>query len=1064
MVIILHDACYGHRFARPRTSKANLNTIVERPERIQATVLGVSTAYVRLGGQHAEGHQPPGRAISFGLAHTTPFRIRKSSRAVSLISPAVTQVHGTKWMAELKAMCDGAESKLALNGKELVRPTSSANNNEEKPKLHEGDLYLCAESLDALEGALGGVCDAVDAVFSGSVTKRSFVSVRPPGHHCSANYPSGFCWVNNVHVGISHASMVHGLTHAAIIDFDLHHGDGSQAITWAHNAKTAALPKNVPVSKKTAIGYFSLHDINSYPCEWGDEEKVQNASLCLENAHGQSIWNVHLQPWKSEAEFWTLYESRYSVLLDKTRAFLRNHYDKIRSFTHSPNPIGAIFISAGFDASEWESPGMQRHKVNVPTDFYARFTRDIIGVADEEGLGVDGRVISVLEGGYSDRALTSGVLSHICGLASKTGGGGSMEARNGLGFEMGRRMGSLSLGTGNQNNQEDTTPTVAIVDSSWWSLQHLEQLEAVANQSAPTIPLKKSRNGATTYNSPTQSFTAKIVAPGFARRSFSGSAYGQRSSSSASSRAPTPPLPDVDWITAAHALCKLLIPSDRQISSCKVEDLNAEATRARRVRQSGIGLVQEAPLLNAVPMQLRDRKAKGPSVKTESDEEKVLQRASRRKTIAGAAISKLSNPGNEISFTQAASRPMRRRSSVASTVMSIENMGHEISERGFREDQSMGQVEATGNRPPSSLNVRPGSSMSTRPVLPLPVIKKARVPSKSKPLQGNMTKKQPNKATVDLAPSSPVAPEVGLHREPSISTTASENNSVFKAQPVTQPDVDHLASGMKKMSIKLNVAQRDESKLREVKPKAAPKQPRKSNVGRPAKKTLLDRSTYTATPIQEQPEIVTAKADSDTFAEKQPVASILKESPPLSFHQTEPQNEKPHAMSTETITHDLPSSFASPNPVTVAAPTDALGSSSVDSIPVSNLSTTVSNESSSVVPSNDRLSPFPAPSELPIPPPSTPKRTKQDLPTFTSTSPITFGKPSFPTQLIDRVIAKEPPILQGDMTEPLPHSEHIQRPANPTATPASEVTDHGKHQDQLADIWGVPDTPQQRTT
>ncbi|MCJ1437795.1 hypothetical protein MMC27_007182 [Xylographa pallens] len=1064
VVIILHDACYGHRFARPRTSKANLNTIVERPERIQATVLGVSTAYIRLGGRHAEGHQPPGRAISLGLANNAPFRIRKSSRAVSLISPAVTQVHGTKWMADLKAMCDGAESKLALNGKELVRPTSSANNNEEKPKLHEGDLYLCAESLDALEGALGGVCDAVDAVFSGSITKRSFVSVRPPGHHCSASYPSGFCWVNNVHVGISHASMVHGLTHAAIIDFDLHHGDGSQAITWAHNAKTAALPKNVPVSKKTAIGYFSLHDINSYPCEWGDEEKVQNASLCLENAHGQSIWNVHLQPWKSEAEFWTLYESRYSVLLDKTRAFLRNQCDKIRSSTHSPNPVGAIFISAGFDASEWESPGMQRHKVNVPTDFYARFTRDIIELADEEGLGVDGRVISVLEGGYSDRALTSGVLSHICGLASKTEAGGSTEARNGLGLEMGRRMGRLSLGTGYQTNQEDMTPTVAIVDSSWWSLPHLEQLEAVVNQSAPMVLPKKSRNGATTYNSPTQSFTAKMVAPGIVRRSFSGSAYGQRSSSSASSRAPTPPLPDVDWITAAHELCKLLIPSDRQTSSCKAEDLNAEATRARRVRQSGIGLAQEAPLLDAIPMQLRDRKAKGPSVKTESDEEKALQRASRRKTIAGAAISKLSNPGNEISFTQAGFRPIRRRSSVASTVMSIENKGHETSETGFREDQSMGQVEATGNRPPSSLTIRPGSSTSTRPALALPVIKKARAPSKSKPLQGNMTTKQPNKATVALAPSFPVAPEVGLHREPPISTTASEDKSVSKTQPVTQTDVDHLASGMKKMSIKLNVAQRDESKPRAAKPKAPPRQPRKSNVAKPAKKTSLDRPTYIATPLEEQPRIVTAKTDSDTFAENQPALSILEESPQPSFHQAELHNEKPHATSTETITHDLPSSLAPPCPAAVVAPTDAPGSSSIDSIPVSNLSATVFHEASSVVPGNDRQSLFPAPSELPIPPPSTPKRTKQDLPTFTSKSPIVFGKPSLPTHLIDRVIAKEPPVFQGDGTEPVPHSEQIQRPTNSTATPASEVTDHGKHRDQPADIWGVPDTPQQRKT
>ncbi|MCJ1314957.1 hypothetical protein MMC15_000271 [Xylographa vitiligo] len=1064
VVVILHDACYGHRFARPRTSKANLNTIVERPERIQATVLGVSTAYVRLGGRHAEGHQPPGRAISLGLANYAPFRIQKSSRAVSLISPAVTQVHGTKWMAELKAMCEGAESKLALNGKELFRPASSPDDHEERPKLHEGDLYLCAESLDALEGALGGVCDGVDAVFGdGSITKRSFVSIRPPGHHCSSNYPSGFCWVNNVHVGVSHASMVHGLTHAAIIDFDLHHGDGSQAITWAHNAKAGALPKNVPVSKKTAIGYFSLHDINSYPCEWGDEEKVQNASLCLENAHGQTIWNVHLQPWKSETEFWTLYQSRYSVLLDKTRSFLRNHCDKIRSSTHSPKPIGAIFISAGFDASEWESPGMQRHKVNVPTDFYARFTRDIIELADEEGLGVDGRVISVLEGGYSDRALTSGVLSHICGLASNTGASSSTEARNGLGLEMGRRLGRLNLGAGSQNSQETMKPTSVMVDSRWWSLPFLEQLEAIVNPSSPTCPPKKSRNGTTTYNSPTQSFTAKMVAPGIARRSLSGSAYGHRSSSSSSSRAPTPPLPDVDWTTAAHELCKLLIPSDRQTGSCKAEDLNAEATRARRVRQSGIGLAQEAPLLDVIPMQLRDRKAKGPSVKPESDEEKALQRASRRKTIAGAAISKLSNPVNEISSTQTGFRPIRRRSSVASTVMSIENKGLETSEKRFHEDQSNGQADATGNRPPGSLTIRPGSSTSTRPAVPPPVIKKTRVPSKSKALQGNMTKKQPTKATVARSPSKSVAPELALHRETSFSTTASEHDSVANVQPTPQPDVDHLASGMKKMSIKLNVAQRDETKPGEGKPKVPSRQPRKSNVGRPPKKTPLNRPTDIATPIEEHPQIVAAKTDQGLFAEHQPVLSILEESP-QALSQTQPHIGEPRKPFPETITHDLPSSFAPPSLAAISAPTDVPGFPNINSISVPNLSADLIHDTLSAVPTQDPPSPSLTPSELPVLAPSTPKRTKQDLPMFTSKSPIIFGKPNLPTSLIDRVVAKEPPAFQGDVTELVSRSEQIQRLSDPIAPPALGVHDREKHQDQPADIWGVPDTPQQRMT
>ncbi len=330
-------------------------------------------------------------------------------------------------MDELKAMCHAAEARLALNGKELHRPEpppdATAQAQAEEPrKLHEGDLYLCAESLDALEGALGGVCEAVDAVFHPAPgPRRAFVAIRPPGHHCSATYPSGFCWVNNVHVGIMHAILSHGLTHAAIIDFDLHHGDGSQAIAWQHNSRAVGLPKtknNAAWWKKAPIGYFSLHDINSYPCETGDDDKVKNASLCLDGAHGQHVWNVHLQPWKTEAEFWDLYDTKYSALVDHARRFLAAQADRFRAPGAGQPGRGAIFLSAGFDASEWEGSGMQRHNVNVPTDFYARLTRDVVRMAADPAAGVDGRVVSLLEGGYSDRALCSGVLSHLCGLAA----------------------------------------------------------------------------------------------------------------------------------------------------------------------------------------------------------------------------------------------------------------------------------------------------------------------------------------------------------------------------------------------------------------------------------------------------------------------------------------------------------------------------------------------------------------------------------------------------------------------------------------------------------------------
>ncbi|KAI6247574.1 Histone deacetylase HOS3 [Erysiphe necator] len=587
-IVILNDSCYGHRYSRPRTSKATLNNIVERPERIHASILGISTAYVRLGERHSGGQYAPN--LGKPLAdHSIPFRIHKTTRNLALTSNTVTNVHGKKWMSELKIMCDDAESRLAIYGKELVRPEMDRGPDNEIPaKLHEGDLYLCSESLNAIEGALGAVCEGVDTVFQGTTNKngpcRAFVAVRPPGHHCSASYPSGFCWVNNIHIGISHASLTYGLTHAAIIDFDLHHGDGSQAIAWEINRRATSAAKNALPWKKTSIGYFSLHDINSYPCEMGEDEKVKNASLCIEGSHGQSIWNVHLQTWKTEAEFWKLYETKYSVLLEKTKNYLRAQTERVRTNGSVIKPIGAIFLSAGFDASEWESLGMQRHKVNVPTEFYARFTRDVVRLANEADTAVEGRVISVLEGGYSDRALCSGVLSHLSG----------MTARDPMITSYEQNPSNFSHSNSQQNEDFSTRKSVdqsIDYNPKWWSQASLEELDTVRNPSKTPEP-KIKRDGPTTFSSPTQSFISKVNTPLVRRSTTAKSNTPTKSprqqafsaSSSLSISPSTSPPPEVSWSIAAHELSKLLIPTSRQTTSCKSENLSAEAMRKKLSR------------------------------------------------------------------------------------------------------------------------------------------------------------------------------------------------------------------------------------------------------------------------------------------------------------------------------------------------------------------------------------------------------------------------------------------------------------------------------------------------
>ncbi|KAF1923063.1 Arginase/deacetylase [Didymella exigua CBS 183.55] len=790
-IVIVHDQCYGHRYSRPKTPKNMLSLIMERPERILASVLGISTAYVRLGGRHADGHHPlhPDQ----NPPERIPFTIRKTSRLVDVTLPVVTNVHGTKWMQELKSLCENAGEKLATTGRELARDAPAAPGQPPKHEFHSGDLYLCEESLNAFQGALGGVLDAVDAVFQGTAfgdgPSRAFVCVRPPGHHCSADFPSGFCWLNNVHVGIEHAMMQYGLTHAAIIDFDLHHGDGSQAITWARNKKVQNMPKGTANRKKTSIGYFSLHDINSYPCEDGDDDKVQAASLCIDNAHGQSIWNVHLQSWKTPEEFWAIYEDKYLVLLDKTRQYLKFHTKRLRSGPNQPTPKAAIFLSAGFDASEWETAGMQRHAVNVPTEFYARFTRDVVRLAEEEGTAVDGRVISVLEGGYSDRALASGVMSHISGL---TDGQVYHDANptTGLAFDMQQRLSGLSItddGSPVQSVEANLTPVT--YDPSWWHATHLTELENLINPPPPIARKKTNQGPLAHFSSPTQSFTAKVVDPTKLSHLQPGRGVPVNPS-----RPITPPPPDVDWATAAHALSALLIPADRQTRSCRPEELAPPQVKKEK---------PAAPALTSVKIdtsgrQLRGRKPVTTYTDHGSDDEKAHRpgsRSSRRQTIADFQLTAADPPPTP---------SKSRRMSIASSVSSIG-------------DRSVSRAPSV---PPSN---------SRRPSV---------VPSTA--LSNGLSVKKGRGTTNAASARAPQRPPIP--RVPSAFTSKAAT-----ARDKENDDMDSLTSGLKRVTLKMPSREeyeaREKAKEEAQKALEGPKKP----AAKASRKSPASRTTATKT-------------------------------------------------------------------------------------------------------------------------------------------------------------------------------------------------------------------------
>jgi histone deacetylase HOS3 len=759
--------------------------IVERPERILAGVMGISAAYVRLGEHYSGGRNAPHPKRK--SATNPPFRIHRTSRTVPLKSDAVTAVHGTEWMKELQVMCDRAGERLATSGKELER--TEAAKGEKKQVFHEGDLYLCAESVNAFEGALGGVCDGVDAVFEGTASGKGpyqvFVCIRPPGHHCSSDFPSGFCWINNVHVGIQHAVQKYGLTHAAIIDFDLHHGDGSQEITWGHNERTFYPPEQKPKPKtkpaagpkQNYIGYFSLHDINSYPCENGDTEKTQNASMCIDNAHGQSVWNVHLQPWRNIAEFWELYENRYTILIEKARSFLKHHTARLRAAGDQVHPKAAIFLSAGFDASEHETDFMQRHKVNVPTEFYARFTRDVVALAQEQGTSVDGRVISVLEGGYSNRALISGVLSHISGLCD----GDLVPVKKEPLETNGEMKVGLSGLMANVAIQDVAANVPMSYNTEWWDGSNLDALESLLDPS-PTAPpastARKPRTGA--YSSPTHASTMKVVDP--ARILNRTTSMGSRMPSAAPSRAPSPPPPEVDWVTAAHELSKLLVPSDRETKSCTVAQLTEP-----KVKKEKVAMLPAAQVIGG--RQLRDRKAKAASIESQYEEkaqkQRVVSTADRRRTIAEL-------PSDKMEIVEP---PRARRTSIASTISTTSVATTQISRPKPKTVTSALDIKKTrapstasaaraAERPPPVPRVPSGftaarKTKSTSPVISVPApgpapqaapdkpldmddltsaIKKITIKVPSNEEYAARTKKGPPAAATKTAPKKPAAP------------------------------------------------------------------------------------------------------------------------------------------------------------------------------------------------------------------------------------------------------------------------------------------------------------------
>ena len=227
----------------------------------------------------------------------------------------------------------------------------------------DADTSMSPGSLEAALRGVGGAVQAVDEVV-GKKAQNAFVAVRPPGHHTETARAMGFCLFNNAAIAARYAQRQHGLERVAVVDFDVHHGNGSQNIFWSD----------------PTVMYCSTHQMPLFPGTGAVGER---------GAH-DTIVNAPLRAGDGGARFREAFES---ALLPRLRNFRPD----------------LIVISAGFDAHRRDPLA---NLELVETDF-AWVTQKLMEVADSSA---GGRVVSVLEGGYDLEGLSQSVAAHVTAL------------------------------------------------------------------------------------------------------------------------------------------------------------------------------------------------------------------------------------------------------------------------------------------------------------------------------------------------------------------------------------------------------------------------------------------------------------------------------------------------------------------------------------------------------------------------------------------------------------------------------------------------------------------------
>ena len=313
---------------------------------------GLVTSRKYLSHRTRRGHvESPGRLRLLGKA-IEKGGLRRSLVALSPYVPDLAfleEIHRAEYLARFRASVRKGEKIFATE-----------------------DCSISAASFDVALLAAGGVMAGVDAVLNGRVD-NAFCAVRPPGHHAGRDAAMGFCFINNVAVGAVYARSVYGVERIFILDWDVHHGNGTQEIF-----------EGDPLTY-----YCSLHEHPTF-CFPGTGRRMERGT----GAGSGFTLNLPLRPHTTDAELMETFE--------------REVVPEIERFAP-----GLIMVSAGFDAHERDPIA----DLDLTDESFAYMTRRICELADRY---CSGRIVSVLEGGYDGTALAASALVHLKTLQGRS--------------------------------------------------------------------------------------------------------------------------------------------------------------------------------------------------------------------------------------------------------------------------------------------------------------------------------------------------------------------------------------------------------------------------------------------------------------------------------------------------------------------------------------------------------------------------------------------------------------------------------------------------------------------